>query len=363
MLLEQHGVHRLALGGRDVPEQVADQQAAGRERQRDGHVDHRALAGLHARLAHDGQAVGDGLDAGVGAAAHRVGPAAAARPCRRSPGSRRPARSRSRTLAAAAGICGACARMPPTMPSTCVARKRRKTGSRTITDSRTPRMLSTVRPPSRTTSVDQLRAVPAQRQEAEEGVAGRGDRDGDGQHVVDQQRAAGDDADVLAQQLGRHDVAAAAVGELLDDAPVGRGDDEDGAGRHHGQRQQQVGVLAEGAEGLVGAVGGRREAVGAQADPGEERHQRQAVEERAVGEAARPAEEEPPRCGSRTTAARRRDRDPSAATGGYSNSSSSSSTPTGLADGLGRKSCPTPCGDAPQEWVPRSRQAGFGDGR
>ena len=37
------------------------------------HVDHGPLAGLDPRLAHDRQAVGDRLDAGVGAAAQRIG--------------------------------------------------------------------------------------------------------------------------------------------------------------------------------------------------------------------------------------------------------------------------------------------------
>ena len=71
--LDQHRVQRLAAHRGDVPQQVADQQAAGGERQRDRHVEHGPLGGLHARLAHDGQAVRDRLDAGVGAAAQRVG--------------------------------------------------------------------------------------------------------------------------------------------------------------------------------------------------------------------------------------------------------------------------------------------------
>ena len=52
-------------------------------------------------------------------------------------------------------------------------------------------------------------------------VGAGGDRDGDGQDVVDEQRAAGDHAGAVAEQLGGHHVAAAAVGKVLDDAAVG----------------------------------------------------------------------------------------------------------------------------------------------
>ena len=44
--LEQHGVHRLALDRRHAEEQVGEQDAAGGDGERDGHVDHRPLAGL-----------------------------------------------------------------------------------------------------------------------------------------------------------------------------------------------------------------------------------------------------------------------------------------------------------------------------
>ena len=72
-LLEQDRVERLAGLGRDAVEQVADEQAGDGDGQRDGHVEHGALAGLDARFAQDGQAVADGLDAGVSARAHAVG--------------------------------------------------------------------------------------------------------------------------------------------------------------------------------------------------------------------------------------------------------------------------------------------------
>ena len=71
-------------------------------------------------------------------------------------------------------------------------------------------------------------AEPRARDQAEDGVAARRDRGRDGEHVVDEQRAAADDAEARAQQLGGDDVAAAARGEVLDDAGVRVGDDEDG---------------------------------------------------------------------------------------------------------------------------------------
>ncbi len=90
---------------------------------------------------------------------------------------------------------------------------------------------------------------------AEDGVAAGGDGDGDGQHIVHQQGAAGDHPGLFPQHVGGHDVAAAAVGEVLDDARVGIGDDEDGQRRGQAEKDRQVGVLAQGPEGLFRAVG------------------------------------------------------------------------------------------------------------
>ena len=49
--LAQHLVHRLVFGGMHVEQQVTDHQPTRRDRQRDGHVQHRPLAGRHAQLA------------------------------------------------------------------------------------------------------------------------------------------------------------------------------------------------------------------------------------------------------------------------------------------------------------------------
>ena len=63
-----------------------------------------------------------------------------------------------------------------------------------MTDSRTPRMFRVVSSRMSPNLDRELSAVPRRRQKAEERVSRRGDRDGDGQHVVDQQRRARDDA-------------------------------------------------------------------------------------------------------------------------------------------------------------------------
>ena len=156
-----------------------------------------------------------------------------------------------------------------------------------VTDSLTPRRLSMIRTRIRKSSKNDLVAVQVDGQEAEQGVAAGGDGDGDGQHVVDQQRTARDHAGIRAQGVGGHDVAAAAVGKLFDDMGIGVGDDKNGQGGGQGQEDGQVGMLAQGAEGFLRAVGRGGEAVGAQADPGQQRHQGELVENGRVLDVAR----------------------------------------------------------------------------
>ena len=122
----------------------------------------------------------------------------------------------------------------------------------------------------------------------------RGDRDGDRQDVVDHQRAARDHADPRSEQMRGHHVAAASGRELLDDAAVGGGDDEDGDCRGDRQGDGQVGVLAERKECLLRTVGGRGEAVRPQAHPGQEGDERHLVEVGRVGDVPGRAEDDPP---------------------------------------------------------------------
>ena len=71
------------------------------------------------------------------------------------------------------------------------------------------------------------------------------------------------------------------------------GNDEDGERRGERETHRQVRVRAQRLERLLGAVRRRREAIGSQPHPGQERDQRQAMEHRAVGEIARLAEHDP----------------------------------------------------------------------
>ena len=168
-----------------------------------------------------------------------------------------------------------------------------KIGASMVTDSLMPRRLMTTRKRMARISKGILNGWAGGREEAEDGVAAGDDGDGDRQHVVDEQGAAGEDAGLLAQGVRGDDVAAAARGEVLDDARVGVGDDEDGQGGGQGQDQGQVGVLAQDLEGLLGTVGGRGQAVGAEPDPGQDGDQGDLVEERRVLDVAGLADERP----------------------------------------------------------------------
>ena len=66
------------------------------------------------------------------------------------------------------------------------------------------------------------------RQQAEQGVNAARSRDGDREHVVDDQRRSRDEARVGADELGRHLVTAATVRKQLDDLVVGQRDHEHG---------------------------------------------------------------------------------------------------------------------------------------
>ena len=172
---------------------------------------HRALGGLHAGLAHHRDAVRDGLDAGVGAAAERVGAGeqvqrapdperrgcAVPRLCLTSP--RHAARRRCR-----------CSTNSATNMIAWVRRKSPKIGAIVVTDSFTPRRFRTRRSREARERDADLPLVPRRREEAADGVGARGERDRDRQDVVDEQRRAGEHADRLAEELARDRVAAAA---------------------------------------------------------------------------------------------------------------------------------------------------------
>ena len=111
-----------------------------------------------------------------------------------------------------------------------------------MTDSRTPRMLRVVRRTMKPNSTGSFQLAASRRQEAEERVARGGDRDGDGEDVVDQQGGARDDPGTGPKQVAGDHVAAAAAGELLDDAAIGGRDQQHRKRHERGQRHGQVGV-------------------------------------------------------------------------------------------------------------------------
>jgi hypothetical protein len=130
--------------------------------------------------------------------------------------------------------------------------------------------------------------VHCQRQEAEERIPRGRDRDRDRHHVVDEQCATREDTRPRAEELARDKVPAAAMRERLDDAPVGGRDDEH---RDRGQ-QAEVRVLPERMERFRRTIGRRRQPVGSEANPCEEGDQRHAVNQGAILEIARLAEED-----------------------------------------------------------------------
>src|SRR5689334_3491793 len=62
--------------------------------------------------------------------------------------------------------------------------------------------------------------------QAKQGITGCGDRDGDREDVVDDQRATAERADLATEHFARHEVTATAAGECFDDVAVtSRNDD------------------------------------------------------------------------------------------------------------------------------------------
>jgi hypothetical protein len=140
----------------------------------------------------------------------------------------------------------------------------------------------------------ELGVGPAWRQKAEERVSGGRDRDRDRQDVVHQEGGARHDSGTRSEQLARDHVAATPARELLDDPPVA-GRDQQHRDRHEEREPHgEVGVPPERLEGLLRAIGGGRQPVRPQANPGQERDQGQPMKEAVVFEVAGLAEEEAP---------------------------------------------------------------------
>jgi hypothetical protein len=270
---EGGGVEGLAGHRPRVPQQVQQDDATGGNRQRQRHVEHRHLAGAHTRLGQQVDVVRHRLQAGIGTAAlgirqqQHAGHAGPADVLRQLARFKHSVRQQLRQV----GRVGDDA----------VDDQHQVGGDETEEDRQQDldRFLQAAQ-----IHHDQQRdeegfgpkfiRLEAERQEGRQRVDPGGDRDRDGQHVVQHQRRARHQPEVRPDQLGGDAVTAAAGREQLDHLVVGQRDDEDGdrgGGRHV---QAEVGMGAQRAEGLLGAVGGRGQPVRTQPDPGQERHQR-----------------------------------------------------------------------------------------
>ena len=140
------------------------------------------------------------------------------------------------------------------------------------------------------------------RENVEDLIHARGDGRGHGQDVIDQQRAAGNQAEIRPEQLARDSVAAAAIRKVLDQAAVGPRDDRNRDGRGDRQRDRQLRVVAatnakKGAKRLVRAVCAGTQPVDPQAHPGQKRDERDRMEKGRVIDVPRFAKEHLPEAG------------------------------------------------------------------
>ena len=83
-----------------------------------------------------------------------------------------------------------------------------------------------------------------ERKQREQGIDPARDRNRDGEHVIENERGARDEARIGADQARGDPVAAPARGKQLDDLVVGERDDEHGRRRGEREVQPQIGVLA-----------------------------------------------------------------------------------------------------------------------
>ena len=123
---------------------------------------------------------------------------------------------------------------------------------------------------------------PLRRENGKDGVSAAGYRNGDGEHVIDKQRASGNNAGCWGEKLGCDEISATAAGEEFDDLRIADANDGDGqhGGESHDRRERNVN--AEGFERFLRTVTGGRKSVGAEADPCEHSDERYFVKERFV---------------------------------------------------------------------------------
>ncbi len=289
--VEEDEVHRLSRLGTGSDEEVPEQDASRREGERGRHQEHRPLRGLHTGLPEHRDAVGDRLDPRVGAPAHRVRPEEDER--------ERPEAHRRPCLREVACGPGKDRGERPGVRREDVGDRRQVRHAEDEEDRHEERdgFLHAPEVQSNEEEQDQklgsrLVAAEVGRKKIPDLVASGRHGDRDRQDVIDEERAPRDDAGLLPEELRGHEVPAAAARKVLDEVGVGGGDDGDGHGRHRHEDDGEGVVAAEGAEGLVGAVCGGGEPVGAEADPREERDEGEPVEDAGVSDVPTLSQEE-----------------------------------------------------------------------
>src|SRR6185369_11989944 len=275
----QYGVEGLPLHRFDTHQRLAEKEYPGGEGQRGGHVDHGALACLDSRFAHDLQTVGDRLDPGVGTAPQGVGTHEEEQDAEHADAGKVMLETCLDIADQRAAFFG--------VGQNPIDQHQNMTGYEGHEDRDHDRygLLDTAdveddQDHRQETGHRHLVVVVPFGNVAEDRIAAGGDGDGDGHHVVHQQGAARDHAGLLPQHVGGHDVTAATMREVLDDARIGIGDDED----------RQRGVFTQGAEGLLGTIGRGGQSVGSQTDPGQNRDQGQLVKQMRIFKVFRAAD-------------------------------------------------------------------------
>ncbi len=123
-------------------------------------------------------------------------------------------------------------------------------------------------------------------------VAGRRDGHRDREDIVDEKSATRNHADLRPEELRGDEIAAASSRKVLDQIRVRDRDDGDRDGRHRDEDDRERAMGPEGPESLVRAVRGGREPVGSEADPREEGHQGDPMENVRIPDVARLAQED-----------------------------------------------------------------------
>ena len=277
-LLEQHGIERLAGLERHVEQEETDHQSEDRDRKGQRHVEHRPFGRFNLRLAENRNRIADRLDAGECAGAHAV------RAHQQEQDAER-AQLRLRGVEVGGERCHQALETEHVRSHHVENHDQvRDDENQEDGHERQNGLLDSAKIQDREQQdpahrEDEPETCPCRRQETEDGVGAAGNRNRDSQHIVDQQGATGDHPDPRRKELAGDEVPAAAGREQFDDLRVARADQHDGHHGHQRHEDAQMRVVAERQVRLLRAVTGRGEAVGSQADPGEEGDQRQLVED------------------------------------------------------------------------------------